>query len=228
MSNDKNKRKQQKKQNIIELPDKPWDKIDVEPIKLYNYFCYYRDSIYYSECDDDNPKKSPTLMIDSTKKRSYVATAAVFGCTKWNIEKAAKKFRWQERCQAYDSHVALVLRQENEKQIRKMLNNHAILGNAMISKAVKRFLNMKDNELSAADTIRMADVGVKIERMSRGIGGDETTIQLNTAAVPPPEKKPTASVDEMPVFDLSRLSDAELKALDDIVGKLTNTSEAEE
>ncbi|MBQ1643189.1 MAG: hypothetical protein II103_01520, partial [Treponema sp.] len=89
-----------------------------------------------------------------------------------------------------------------------MLNNHAVLGAAMVQRAAKRFISLNEEELSAADTIKMADVGVKIERMSRGVGGNETVVQIATPQEQ--EKKPAADVDVMPVLDLSKLSDEEL------------------
>lgn len=198
-----------------ELPLYEWDKMQSESIQLYERFCWYRDSIYVM----DEDSKSKVVTIDATKRRSYRATADHFGFSVHNIEKLGKKYRWQERCEAYDAHIALMARQENDKQVRKMLNNHALLGAAMVQRAAKRFISLPEDDISAADTIRMADVGVKIERMSRGVSGDDTVIQLTTSPVQPKDK-PAATVDVPPVYDLSNLSDEELNSLNAIVGKL--------
>lgn len=100
-----------------------------------------------------------------------------------------------------------------------MLNKHALLGAAMVQRAVERFASLEENEVSAADAVRMADVGVKIERISRGVSADDTVVYLS----PLPDDlkdKPSADVDVPPVYDLSSLSDEELNRLDQIIGKL--------
>ena len=190
-----------------------WDKLHNEDMRMYDRFCWYRDSIYTA---DDN-----VMVVDITKRRSYRATADHFGCSVHNIEKIGKRYRWQERCEAYDAYIALKARQENDKNIRQMLNNHALLGAIMIQKAIQRFQSLKQEELSAADTTKIADTGVKIERMSRGISGEEAVVQITTPRED--EKKPAADVDVMPVLDLSKLSDEDLSALEDILGKLSQT-----
>lgn len=191
-----------------------WDKLPEESMSMYTRFCWYKDSIYTA---DENGE----MAIDITKRRSYKATAAQFGRSIHDIEVAGKKYRWKERCEAYDAYIALKARQENDKKVLRMLNNHAVLGAAMVQRAAKRFISLNEDDLSAADTIKMADVGVKIERMSRGVGGNETVVQIATPQEQ--EKKPAADVDVMPVLDLSKLSDEELNSLNDILGKLSET-----
>lgn len=191
-----------------------WDKLPEESMKMYTRFCWYKDSIY-------TPDENGEMVVDITKRRSYKATADHFGCSAHNIEVAGKSYRWQERCEAYDAFISLKARQENDKKVIHMLNNHAVLGAAMVQRAAKRFISLNEGDLSAADTIKMADVGVKIERMSRGVGGNETVVQI--AAPQEQEKKPAADVDVMPVLDLSKLSDEELNSLNDILGKLSET-----
>ena len=200
-----------------EIPLYEWDMQPKESPQMYERFCWYRDFVYYED-DELKSKKA----VDITKRRSYRACADHFGVALNTIEREGKRYHWQERCEAYDRHIALIARQEHEKKITKMLNNHALLGAAMVQRAAARFISLHEEDISAADTIRMADVGVKIERMSRGVSSEDTVVYL----APRPEEqkeKPSATVDVQPVYDLSNLSDEELIQLEQIVGKLATT-----
>lgn len=190
-----------------------WDKLPDESPQQYERFCFYRDFVYYSDTELQSANT-----VDITKRRSYRATADHFGLSINSVEAAGKRYRWQKRCEAYDRHIALLARQENEKKVKKMLNNHALLGAAMVQRAAARFISLKEGDISASDTIRMADIGVKIERMSRGISAEDTVVvvQPEDAA----KEKPAATVDVPPVYDLASLSDEELQQLESIIGKI--------
>ncbi len=200
--------------------EKPWDIQPGEKIELYNRFLWYRDMIYYNDPDVDSEKS-----IDITKHRSLRECANHFGLTKSTIDRQAKEYNWTQRCEEYDKFIALSVQQEHEKKIKKMLNNHAVLGAAMVRRGAGRFISLEEKEISATDAIRMADVGVKIERMARGISGEESTVQITTPKDQGP--KPSADVDVPPVFDLTNLSDEELISLEQIVGKLAATDRNE-
>jgi hypothetical protein len=204
-----------------------WERMPGESPILYERFCYYRDMIYMP--DEDNDGKGSIL--DKTKRRSYRETADHFGVNSNTIENQAKRWRWPERIEAYDTWVAYLARLDTEKKVKKMLNNHATLGAAMVQRAAKRFISLNEKDIDAANAIRMADVGVKIERMSRGISTEETVLNLN---VPngglngngEPQEKPSADIDVPDLnLDLSSLSDEELSSLDGILGKLTEKPE---
>lgn len=192
-----------------------WDKLPNESPQMYERFCWYRDFIYYEDTELKSKKA-----VDITKRRSYRVCADHFGVALNTIERQGKRYNWQERCEAYDRHISLIARQEHEKKVIKMLNNHALLGAAMVQRAAARFISLHEEDITAADTIRMADVGVKIERMSRGVSSEDTVVYL--APQPDEQKeKPSATIDVQPVYDLSNLSDEELSRLEQIVGKLT-------
>lgn len=213
-------KKPNRRENKPVLPEREWDMLPNESPQKYERFCWYRDFIYYDDAELKN-----VHALDITKRRSYRATANHFGLALNTIERDGKAYRWRERCEAYDRYISLLARRDQEKKIVKMLNNHAVLGAAMVQRAAARFISLAENDLSAADTIRMADVGVKIERMARGISGEESTVQITTPKDQGP--KPSADVDVPPVFDLTNLSDEELISLEQIVGKLAATDRNE-
>lgn len=76
----------------------------------------------------------------------------------------------------------------------------------MLKKAMRGLLKLSDDDLDATDIVRMVDVGVKTERLSRGesterqeIGG-ETTVRHSGAVTMTPGNS----------LDLSGLTDEEL------------------
>lgn len=72
----------------------------------------------------------------------------------------------------------------SRKNIDKMMEKQAVLGAAMVQKAASRFLSLKDKDIKPADAIRMAEVGVKIERMSRSGGVEHTRlIDVDTSSL---------------------------------------------
>lgn len=97
-----------------------------------------------------------------------------------------------------------------------MHENHAMIAAQMLKKALRRLLTMQEEEIDASDMVRMVDVGVKIERLSRGesterqeIGG-ETTVRHSGAVTVTPGNE----------LDLSNLSDEELGNLEQLLSKL--------
>ena len=89
-----------------------------------------------------------------------------------------------------------------------------------LSKA-KRLLTMPEEEITAADLVRLVDVGVKIERLSRGestenrqISGEAKVVHQGEVTVKNPDN-----------LDLSRLSDEELTELEQLLEKLHSESD---
>ena len=85
-----------------------------------------------------------------------------------HLKKLSTKNDWVSRAAAYDAYLDELAREQNEAEIIKMRKNHALLASQMITKAAKRLLTMPEEEITAADLVRLVDVGVKIERLSRG------------------------------------------------------------
>ena len=100
--------------------------------------------------------------------------------------------------------------------ILKMRETHASLANQMLKKATRRLLTLKDEEITAADIVRLVDVGVKIERLSRG----ESTERQEITGEAKVHHSGTLDVTAAGGLDLSGLSDEELGQLEQLLGKL--------
>jgi hypothetical protein len=129
---------------------------------------------------------------------------------------ASTKYNWVERCEAYDIEIERQNREQQEQAILKMNKDHADLAAQMVRKAAKRLLTIPEEELSAADIVRLVDVGVKIERLSRG----ESTENKQISGEATMNHKGAVTVKATNELNLSDLSDEELAQLEGLLDKL--------
>lgn len=188
-----------KKRDAPEL----WERQEGESAQQYLKFCRYRDMSYGAQGHEP-------------EKRSIRKLADLLGMkSKTSLERLSIRHSWVDRAAAYDVHMAELDRFRNEQEIKKMHELHAKLGVQLLNKATRGLLTIQDKDLSAQDIARLADVGVKIERLSRGDTANRITLDTKATV------EHTGSVElgrEIP--DMSDLSDQELESLEQILGKL--------
>lgn len=200
-----------------------WEQQPGESSTLFAHFVVYRD-MRYPKVDkqvkdaDGNIKKTVTeTIMDGTVpyvKRSIRKTAEILGMNKRTIANQSTKWDWVRRCEAYDAHVDRVNREANEAAIRKMKQDHALLAQQMIRKATRRLLTMPDDEITAAELARMVDVGVKVERLSRGESTENQAV-THSGEVEVKQEAP---------LDLSGLSNEELDQFERLLEKINGVS----
>ena len=189
----------------------PWEQMTGETVQQYEKFCAYRDMRYIAPSGTgDLPR------LDFTRERSIRGLAKKLGLSRKTLEPLSARFQWVERCEAYDLYILHRLKEKGEAEILKMHENHAAIAAQMLKKAMRRLLTMQEEEIDASDMVRMVDVGVKIERLSRGesterqeIGGETTVRHSGEVSVKPGNG-----------LDLSGLSDEELGNLEQLLSKL--------
>ena len=189
----------------------PWEQMTGETVQQYEKFCAYRDMRYIApSATGDLPR------LDFTRERSIRGLARQLGLSRKTLEPLSARFQWVERCEAYDLYILRRLKEKGEAEILKMHENHAAIAAQMLKKAMRRLLTMQEEEIAASDMVRMVDVGVKIERLSRGesterqeIGGETTVRHSGEVSVKPGNG-----------LDLSGLSDEELGNLEQLLSKL--------
>lgn len=160
-----------KRQKKIELDEKrPWERQEGEPPKSYQAFCMYRDMPYQD--------RSNILQAYIRHDRSLNAVAKAKGCTPQNIQYMSSVYRWRERSEAYDEHLDELNRQEQEAEIISMLKLHAKIAQQMVNKAARKFLQISESDMSVSDAIKMFEVGVKYERLSRGDTTENQTVNV--------------------------------------------------
>jgi hypothetical protein len=187
-----------------EIPEDIWEQWPDENALQYSRFCYYRDMAYEQAPEKQDIEKS-TVFCRKFKRRSLRRMAEEIGLGPEgvrNIATTSTKFRWVERAEAYDADLEGRIRKANEKALIKMTEDHALLGAQMIRKATARLLRIPEEEISAGDLVRLADIGVKIERLARG---ESTENQRITGEI---EEKKTVTVsveDELKELSVSVL-----------------------
>ena len=152
-----------------------WEQQPGETANTFGYFTVYRDMRYPKAQDG-------TAIIDGSvpfQKRSLRKLAAMVGVNFRNIARHSENGDWQKRVEAYDAHVDRTIREANEAAIVKMRTEHALLAQQMIRKATKRLLTIPEDQISAAELVRMVDVAVKVERLSRGESTENQAVTHN-------------------------------------------------
>lgn len=125
---------------------KPWEIQDGETAKQFEAFVVYRDM----------------------ENRSLANTGKLLGKSKAIMERWSSANNWVERVAAWENEKDRIARQEQIKEIRKMRERHAKGSVAMFAKALEGLKNIKPEELTAQDIVRMFSESVKAERISRG------------------------------------------------------------
>ena len=90
-----------------------------------------------------------------------------------------------------------------------MHEKHAAIAEQMLRKATGRLLTIPDGEIDANAVVRMVDIGVKVERLSRGEPTESRTVTHGGAL----------EVESTQRADLSALSDEELNQLAGLLEK---------
>lgn len=183
-------------------PTYPWERQVKETPSEYARFCIYRDM--------DTKEKM------GVRTRSLAQAAKEIGLSLVHLKTISAKNNWVSRCAEYDAYIEEKTRAQNEAEIIEMRKNHALLASQMIKKAAKRLLSIPEDEITASDLVRLVDVGVKIERLSRGESTENKQISGEAKITHQGEVKLKSPGD----LNLSTLSDEELGELEQLLEKL--------
>lgn len=191
-----------------------WEQQEGESSTAFTHFVVYRDMRYPKVTKTAADKTTTTdVVMDGTvpyEKRSLRKVAAALGMNFRTIARQSETWEWVKRCEAYDAYVDRSIREANEAAIRKMNQEHALLAQQMIRKATRRLLKMPEEQISAAELVRMVDVAVKVERLSRGESTENQAVTHNGEV----EVKKDAAL------DLSGLSNEELDQFEQLLEKI--------
>lgn len=189
-----------------------WDRIPEETAAQYDKFCRYRD-MRYTGIDG---RKLDGIQAPY-RRRNLRGLAEEMGLKRFmTLGSMSSQNNWVERCEVYDMEIERQNREQQEQMILKMNKDHAALAAQMVRKAAKRLLTIPEEELSAADIVRLVDIGVKIERLSRGESTENKQISGETTL----NHAGTVMVKANRDVNLADLSDEELSQLEGLLDKL--------
>jgi hypothetical protein len=129
----------------------PWERQPGETAKSYGAFCVFRDL---------GPRRS----LSECCLRFYGEGRANLA----QISTWSAKFRWVERCRAWDDHLDALARQEQEQQRKEMVERHASTAKAAVEKAAEAVAKIVPADLKPTDIIKWLVEAAKLERLSRG------------------------------------------------------------
>jgi hypothetical protein len=132
-----------------------WDRQPRETSRAYELFCAYRDL---------GTERSLRKLKQGTNGAPNVN----------RLKRLSARWKWVERCQAYDDYLEQQDRLQQEKERREMRKRHAkiaVLGQNIAVKGLEKLLaRVQEDEkaVAPADLTRLFDTSVKVERLSRG------------------------------------------------------------
>jgi hypothetical protein len=138
----------------------PWDRQVGEGPKAYAAFLTYRElpagtrstrrcvPLHYgSEFTDDHP--------------SFRA--------KWKVlQHWCARYEWVERCCLWDAHQSIQLAAQRVYDVQRMRDRHAAIATIALEKASERLSTLDPDDMGVHDLVKLIDLGVKVERLSRG------------------------------------------------------------
>lgn len=152
--------------------EKPWERQKNEPQGSYGYFIIYRDLGPFRTMEQIRQKM---IEMDIPKIPSLS-----------NMTSLGAKWKWVNRCKAWDEHLDEVARTEQELAIKEMTKRHAEKSKELQEK----ILEIMNNELEKGSTPNkswICNITVHsyyktalLERLSRGLTTDKIETKNNT------------------------------------------------
>ena len=124
-----------------------WEQLDNEPSRIFERFVVYRE-----------------MGLTRSQKR----VAKVLGLATSTIQSNASAFEWSLRARAYDREVERIRLAANAEAQVEMILRHARLGQEVVTLARDALRTLDPSKLKAGDVVRLLELGVKTERLSRG------------------------------------------------------------
>jgi len=185
------------------VQENPWDRKPSETPRQYQMFCAYLEM---------NTAEKPIRTRNLLKLTKEIEFSYDY------LRRLSSTHDWVSRAAAYDAYLATKIREKSEEDIIDMRKNHALLAAQMIRKATKRLLTMPEDDITASDIVRLVDVGVKIERLSRGESTENKQISGEAKVTHQGEIK--LNQKSPGDLNLSCLSDEEIAELEQLLAKL--------
>lgn len=132
----------------------PWDRRQDETPKNYQTFLAYRDM--------GVRRSLRSLSAQLNPKPGYVRV----------LNEWSSRYDWVDRASAWDVEQEQEFAAEQGEQVRDMRRRHAVWGTIAINKAGEKLRNINPAKLTVREAVMLLDIGVRIERLSRGEASD--------------------------------------------------------
>jgi hypothetical protein len=133
----------------ITFANSPWEQQPSESLDAFEKFNIYRDLL--------------------ASERSYTIVARQVGMTPNSVRTLGIANRWTERACAWDIHINRARQSATEVYQVEMAARHAQIASNMLVKVAERLEKVNILQLAPKDIAAWLEVGVKVERLSRGL-----------------------------------------------------------
>jgi hypothetical protein len=147
----------------------PWDKLEYESAEAYSAF-----NLYLQMFPNRSLRKVRHLRMQAQAAEGVIVPEPK---NAEHIAEWSKQYYWVERAAAWDRHQSELMAAEARTALTDMRTRHAAIANAALSKVAERLNTLDSANVNVRDMLTMFDLGVKVERLSRG----ETTENVGLA-----------------------------------------------
>lgn len=141
----------------------PWERQPDETPEAYRYFCYYRDA--------------------DPAERSQAHVQRKFGLSRTVVCRHSSNHRWIERAATWDFHIERCRLAKTETMQTEMASRHAEIAVVMLTRVKQRLARINFNKLDPKAIAAWLEVGVKVERLSRGLSPTEASDRMSKVSV---------------------------------------------
>lgn len=124
----------------------------------------------WEQLDNEDPRRFEAFLVyrEMGLSRSLKKVANVIGRSRSWTERSASANEWLLRARAYDREVDRIRLAANAEAQVEMILRHARLGQEVVALAHDALKRLDVDSLKASDVVRLLELGVKTERLSRG------------------------------------------------------------
>jgi len=156
----------------------PWDKQPKESQKAYAAFVRYRDA---------GPKRSHRTVAKSSPERRQFS--------RWST-----RYNWLKRVEKWEEHLDKKKQEAMEGFAEEMAKRQIDLGKMLQSASIQGRLNLDTTKMKAMDVAKLAEIGVKIERLASGADTEKVGLKHDVSALDV-MKELKEITDKMPSID---------------------------
>ena len=129
-----------------------------------------QDAELWERQDGESPQAWESFVAyrDLGAERSLTKAGELVGRARQTMSVFSMKWKWVERCAAWDAELDRQARQAQLDAIKKMRKRHADLAMAALAKTARALARIPEEEWKAGDVARMMEVASKLERIARG------------------------------------------------------------
>jgi hypothetical protein len=107
--------------------------------------------------------------------RSVAKAAAAMGKSYHTLEDASKTYKWRERAEAWDSHVAAKAQEKAMKDLLQARERSAVIGHNMLVRVAQKLQTMDPDEIPPSAITKLSAEALSLIERALGVGDSQPT-----------------------------------------------------